>query len=127
MSAKQTTLNDLPVELLQRTASFLPCKTALNLFRVNKLIYEACYDRQVFESIIENRNACDGPLWTTIPLSNDSPTSAWARYAVVDLRAGQWHPEDYENLNFVMDFVRWAPQIMAATRKSSVFHIFCVS
>lgn len=44
-------LSDLPVELLQRIASFLTCSEAINLASVSHKLHNACYHRIVFKDI----------------------------------------------------------------------------
>lgn len=108
-------LDALPVEVLQRIASLGPCESTFALLRVNKAIYYACNDRQVFRAIVRNCNGHLGPDWTTVPLSNDSPMSSWARYALADSKARQWaakSPTDVVSLG-----LRWAPQLMASSRE----------
>ena len=127
MDSRELKVDNLPVEILQRVASYLPATAALRFLRVNRSIYKACNDRQVFKAIVNNRNAYDGPIWTTIPLSADSPTSAWARYAVADLKARRWRPERHSSPTIIRDVVRWAPQLMSAGRKCTAPYVLCVS
>ena len=110
-------LDKLPFELLQRIVSLGPCESIFSLTRVNRSIHRACNDRQAFKAIIKNSNGFIGPEWNLMPLSNDSPLSAWARYALADSKARQWpaeYPRDLAELR--KSFLGWAPQLMAASR-----------
>lgn len=89
MSSTSPKLDSLPVEILQRIASYGPCESALALLRVSKAFHGACNNRHVFKSILIDCNGFGGPPWRSIPLSAESPTSSWARYAFADSKAKQ--------------------------------------
>ena len=115
----RASLDKLPLELLQRIISLGPCESILSLTKVNRNIHRACNDRQVFKAVIKTCNSFDGPEWKSIPLSNDSPLSAWARYALADSKARQWPTEYPKGLaELRSSFLAWAPQLMAASRES---------
>ena len=118
MTASLTlSLDALPAELLQRIASFGPCESALALSKANKRIRHACNDRQVFISILKNRNDCLGPEWFPRHLASDAPTSSWARCALADTKARSWSTQEMTDYNELRSsFLPWAPQLMAASR-----------
>jgi len=118
MDAMPLKLDSLPVEIIQRIASNGPSESALTLSRTNRCLSRACNDRQVFKSILRNRNGFGGPNWIPVPLSSDAPTSSWARYALADSRAGQWAAGDWEyQAALPVDFLVWAPQLMSSCRE----------
>lgn len=49
-----TSLLDLPNELLQHTASYLPCSSLFKLIQVNRQLHEVCNDRHVYHLIAKN-------------------------------------------------------------------------
>ncbi len=112
MSSK---LDALPVEILHRIASVGACEAALALSGVNRALHLACNDRLVYKAIIDNRNGTGGPKWQhCLPLSVQSPTSSWARYALADSKAAQYHTM---NLN-LEECISWLPQLMACHCKA---------
>ena len=103
-------LDALPVEILHRIASLGTCEAALALSRVNKALYLACNDCLVYKAILDNRNGTGGPKWQhCLPLSMQSPISSWARYALAESKAAQYHTM---SLN-LRDCVSWLPQLLA--------------
>lgn len=111
-------LDTLPIELLRRICSFGLCESALTLLKVNRRLHQACNDRQVFKSIIENRNGYGGKCWTYLPLTLSSSVENWARYALADSKArrlmdgdGEW--DDTNGKEGVDD---WLPKLMASQR-----------
>ncbi len=112
---------DLPVEIVQRIASHGPCESALALARVSRSLHRACNDRQVFKAILRNCNGYGGPSWDAVPLSNDSPTSSWARYALADSIARAWAAGNEVDRDEVPpSFAAWSPQLMCNSRESSL-------
>ena len=113
--------DDLPVEIIQRIASHGSCESALALARVSRTLHRACNDRQVFKAILRNRNGYGGPSWDNVPLSNDSSTLSWARYALADSIAGEWAAKDSADRDEVPpSFAAWLPQLMCNSRKYSL-------
>lgn len=117
-SAMPVRLDCLPVEVIQRIASYGACESVLTLTRVNKTLCTACNDRQVFRAILRNRNGYGGPRWDNIPLSNDSPTSSWARYALADSKAGELAAKDQRSqTSLPPGFHLWIPQLVLSSRE----------
>ncbi len=111
-------LDGLPIEIIQCIASHGLCEAALTLSHVNRSLYKACSDRQVFKSIIKNRNGHGGPNWDIMPLSDGSPTSSWARYALADSMARRWIAKADANPPWLpVHFPSWAPQLMCSSRE----------
>lgn len=112
MSSK---LDALPVEILQLIASVGACEAALALCRVNRALRLACNDRLVYKAILDNRNGAGSPKWQhCLPLSMQSPTLSWARYALADSKAAQYHTMSLD----LKDCVSWLPQLMACHCKT---------
>ena len=107
MSSK---LDALPVEILHHIASVGACEAALALSGVNRALRLACNDRLVYKAILDNRNGAGGPKWQhCLPLSMQSPISSWARYALADSKAAQYHTMSLD----LKGCVSWLPQLMA--------------
>ncbi|KAL6720920.1 hypothetical protein ACLMJK_000019 [Lecanora helva] len=122
--SSNATFEKLPAELLQRIASLGPCESTLALAKVSKKVRDACNDRQVYIAVIKNCNGYEGSSWNSVPLTNESPLSSWARYALADSKARQWLDRDFSGeieapshqlSLFRRKFFTWAPQIMAAS------------
>lgn len=114
MDSGLTKLDSLPIEILRLIASVGTCESALALSAVNKILRSACHDPSIYKVIIDNRNGNVGPEWRhSLPLTMQSPVSAWARYALADFKAAQDHTLSLEpeKLGF------WAPQLVAYHRK----------
>lgn len=112
-------LDRLPVEIIQCIAAFCACISVFELSKTNKVMYEACNDRQIFKVIIENRNGYDGPVWDSIPLTAEFSRDAWARWALADLKGRQWLPDQGLKTPIQQQrFLSWAPLLMTRSRKS---------
>ena len=121
MLSKPLKLDSLPVEIIRRIAAFGPCESALALLKVNRVLYQACNDRLVFKSIIDNGNgpSREMPVWQCTALSLQSPISYWARYALADSKLAHmpWHIIR-DGVDIVDKLVTTgAPQLMASHRK----------
>lgn len=110
-------LDGLPIEIIQRIATFCDCISVFELSKTNKILYEACNDRQVFKVIIENRNGYDGPVWDSIPITSESSRDVWARWALADLKGRQWLHDQWLGTSIQQQrFLSWAPLLMTRSR-----------
>ncbi len=124
MASSPIQLDSIPVEIIQRIASFSPCESVLALLRVNRRLYKACNDDAVFKAVIRNGNGQNIiQPWDSDLLSQTASRSGWARFALADSRARRWiapaqsggqngdrgSPEDTR----IGDIWRWAPQLVA--------------
>lgn len=117
-------LGGLPVEIIQRIASIGPCESA------KSFVMHAMTGTSSKPSL-QIVTTAKGPDWPTVALSSDAPTSSWGRYALADSKARRWEAEYppcrfQELMDVLMDvdeledeFLRWAPQLMAASRENS--------
>lgn len=99
---------DLPVELLQRIASFTAtCDSIFSLSRVNRRLREACLDDIVFKDWFKyRRDAIFNFALDYDPVDR----SVWRRFALAETKADK-------EMREVDDFVTWAPQLLALHRK----------
>jgi hypothetical protein len=111
--ATNTIFSNLPTEVLQRFALFLPPKDVLNLVLTCRKAHNACDNLVTWRQIIRLNS------WfpSEISLSEKSSREAWKRLAVVDAKASS----DYQN-----DSLTWLPQAMALHRKS-LHHLYVIS
>ncbi|KAH8806753.1 hypothetical protein DL96DRAFT_1629624 [Flagelloscypha sp. PMI_526] len=108
-----STFATLPIELLQRIATFLPCPSAFCLVQVSHYLREACNDPLVYKGIIENGNGRGILPVRSWPqhLSIDAPVDIWAQYALADylvlkeVEKGEWGMRSFES--------DWLPILMA--------------
>lgn len=107
-------LDTLPVETLRRIISFLPCESALTLQKTNRRLHRVSHDRQVFKSIIANRNGRGGTAWTRVPLTLESSIEDWARYALADSVARRLMEGEDESM--VEKVEEWLPHLMFCHR-----------
>jgi len=110
-------LDDLPVELIQRIASFASARIVLQLIRVNRKFRSACDDGLVFKAVIENGNDyaeyCGLPVWNVNNLQCQD-TDAWKRLAVADSLAQQLMAEVDPVIKSYME--DWTPFLIAYRR-----------
>ena len=101
-------ISDLPVELLQRVASFAAtCDSIFSLSRVNRRLREACLDDAVLKNWFKyRRDAIFNFALDYDPVDR----SVWRRFALAETKADKAMRE-------VDDFVTWAPQLLALHRK----------
>jgi hypothetical protein len=96
-------LSDLPVELIQRIASFTAtCESILNLSRVSRSLQNACIDNAVFKDWFKyHRNAI-----YEFALGYDPPDrSVWRRFALAEAEADK-----------ALCGANWTPQLLALHR-----------
>jgi hypothetical protein len=82
-------LDKLPLEIIQRIASYTSCKAILALQLVCRVLYHACSDVFIMKHFLE-RSLVRSPIYAQHPkpawydsvLSLESPFLNWARYAL---------------------------------------------
>ncbi|KAF2120897.1 hypothetical protein BDV96DRAFT_641549 [Lophiotrema nucula] len=134
-----TSLQDLPTELLQRIATFLPCSATLNLIRTNHRIRATCNDHLVFKAIaLDTRQHSvswrDTETFLEQARFEDTMRTAYAvDQAFVNAEAedtlwGLKTPTRYGE-NYIDE---WLPHMLAlrnpaalTIRPESLFHVLC--
>ncbi|KAH8834348.1 hypothetical protein DL96DRAFT_1810638 [Flagelloscypha sp. PMI_526] len=112
-------LDTLPLELVQKIASSLPCPSNLALCRVNSRLREGCYVTLVFHNIIKNGNGTGRvPPWKwPAEVYQNYSTNAWARLALADYRCLAFENElEILNVGFKntdLQVYKWLPLLIA--------------
>ncbi|KAH8655019.1 hypothetical protein BGZ60DRAFT_152107 [Tricladium varicosporioides] len=83
-------IQSLPLEIIKRIASFVPCDSVFNLLRASRRLHNACNDHLVFKQIINFSNSRNGARWDTGILPHLMSTSHCSKLAVADKMAWSW-------------------------------------
>ncbi|KAH6665483.1 hypothetical protein B0J14DRAFT_232591 [Halenospora varia] len=83
-------IQSLPLEIVRRIASFVPCDSIFNLLKASRRLHDACNDHLVFKQIIDFSNSRNGTRWNTGILPHNTSASHCSRFAVADMMAWSW-------------------------------------
>ena len=118
MSSTTTSLGNLPVEIVQRIATFCSCSSALSLLRVCHALHNGINNKHVFRDIITNCNSGETPtLWLSpqqLGLTDDDHVTSLQKWALADEKARAFLTDPTKSRGFET----WAPMLMAVNRKT---------
>jgi hypothetical protein len=122
MASSQCQLDSLPVEIIRRIAASGRSIDALNLMRTNRRLLDICKDWTIFRQLIENNNnmLIKRAHWSPGVLS---PLDAWARYALAEMKLGEFLSTDEPVTLLGWTITSFAPQLAISHRKSHILFI----
>jgi hypothetical protein len=122
-------LDSLPTELIQRIASYLDATSVLQLLSVNRTLSQACWDKHVFQAVIDYDEILPW-VWPAAPAQSGHSAESWARRAVASERAIVMMGKELEEATSLSGLevgfdsqatskyvVTWLPQLIASKRK----------
>ena len=121
MANRATTFANLPAEVIQHIASFLPAEEVLTLLKTSRKIRNICDDMVVFKNLLKTADLKINETWHCSELDECTDKNKLKRYAVAQSRAIGWdqrtlkinltHDELHERTISPLGWELWAPQL----------------